>query len=216
LILCQAILTVPKHLEEARELLKTVSAPNNRYQHRPSVVTWGENAVCNTDCSGLGVALLQKAYPWATPDWFKATFAKLKPLAKDFYIAIKKGSAFQPIGKVSDLQPGDWIAIQYEKEADNTGHLMIVNGVVEKIQAAEPQIPDLDQYIVPILDCTSSPHGPKDTRRGTKTGGIGTGEFRLYAKPDGTLNGYAWSISSKAKFYAPGTRDLIVGRLTTP
>ena len=208
-------------LAAAQELLTQVAPENTSYKHKEPVVRWSTDpanpAWCHTDCSGLIIALLEHNDPQFDGDAFKRWLNARRPTARRFYDAIAEGKGFQRIEKISDVQPGDIIAMKYQPGGENTGHTMLVAGAPHQIAAVEPLSEGTTQWLVTIIDETGSGHGPNDTRRlegGKFRSGLGQGEFRLYAHPDGTLAGYAWSAHPRSQFYgADGDRVVAVGRL---
>ncbi|HVT13412.1 MAG TPA: hypothetical protein VHE55_14190 [Fimbriimonadaceae bacterium] len=205
---------VPPHLTEARRLVEAVRAEETSYRHNDSVVIWpgeGKPAECRTDCSGLWDALIPRAYPPVTTERLQAWLGKKRPRAEDYFAVMKDQTGFRLRKKIADIQPGDFIAIKYEAGADNTGHTMIVDAAPGPIAATAPLVEKTSQYSVLVIDVTSTPHGPTDSRgKGT---GLGRGTIRLYANPDGTLAGHAWSLSPKSKFRPMSLRPIQVGEI---
>jgi hypothetical protein len=79
----------------------------------------------------------------------------------------------------------------------------------------EPIVESTEQWPVTVIDESKSGHGPTDTRRNpdkTFRGGLGKGVFRIYARPNGELAGYAWSTFANSKFYGEGNRGIAIGR----
>jgi len=209
---------VPKHLTEAIALADAIKPDQTEYRHRPSVMKWPSEGgpECRTDCSGFVDLLLQHSYSWADKDWLEEQTGKLRPLASDLYDAVLAHHGFDPVAKISDVQPGDFIVMKYPEDNDNTGHTMLVEHSPRSHSASAP-VHDTDrQWEVDVIDETSSPHGETDSRykgTGVKNGGLGRGTFRLYTHSDGSFSGYAWSLSPKTKFYGPEARQLTIARL---
>lgn len=204
----------PAHLREAEALLAAVKPEGTSYRHKPDEVDW-KAGVCHTDCSGFISILLSHTYRGIDADWFKSNLGASRPLARHFYRAFVDGKGFKRIERVSEIEPGDFIAIQYEPGADNTGHIMLVAENPENIAEASPAVPNTTQVRIAVIDQTSSNHGIDDTRyqaNGKARAGLGRGAFRLYVSRDGSVAGYAWSLSPKSKFYGPDTRALAIGR----
>ena len=212
----------PKHLVDARKLLKSVLPENSSYQHKNTVVKWqGENdaaqSECHTDCSGLMNSLLEHSYPYFNENQFKKLFGKKRPLAEHYFQAIQDGKGFDSIAKIQEVKPGDFIAIKYGPGEKNTGHVMLVSGPPKLHPASDPKVDGTEQWELSVIDSSMSGHGKTDSRSksdGTFYQGLGQGVFRIYAKKSGALAGYSWSISAKSEYHDAKDRPLAIGRLT--
>ena len=173
-------LTKPKHLEDALLLLEGLGSrwENNNYQHGKPNVTWkGINGaadyVSQTDCSGFMSKLLQHSYgDYFTEERFKQWMEKKRsrPLAEDFHYAIITEKDFIQIEKITQVQPGDIIAIKYipdsdPKTKDNTGHVMLVLEPPKKRDSTKPMVKKTLQWEVKVIDQSCSGHGKYDSRR---------------------------------------------------
>ncbi len=209
----------PPHLREAVRLADAIKPEQTEYRHRPSLVHWPEDsggAECRTDCSGFVDLLLRHSYSWISREWLENQTGKKRPLAGDLYDAIQGHKGFDPVGRIADVLPGDFIVMKYPVDSDNTGHAMLIESLPKKHAATEPLEPKTEQWEVAVIDETSSPHGSTDSRYqgpGIKNGGLGRGTFRIYTNPDGTFDGYTWSPGPKNKFYGPDTRPMVIARL---
>jgi hypothetical protein len=106
----------PKHLADAVNLLKTLSADNTSYRHKDTVVKWSDGAgqgECHTDCSGFLNSLIEHSYPQHDTDSLKRWLGKARPTADSYYEAIKAKRGFSRITEIADIQPGDIIAVKY-------------------------------------------------------------------------------------------------------
>jgi hypothetical protein len=212
----------PPLLAAAEELVRQVAPERTTYKHKEPEVRWSDDpanpAYCHTDCSGLIIALLEHCYPQKFDDGaFKRWLEARRPTARRFYDAITAERGFLRVNKVAETRLGDVIAIKYQPGGDNTGHIMLVAEVPRRSEpAVAPRIEGTEQWLVTIIDETTSGHGPADTRRGADgkyRPGLGRGVLRLYAHPDGTLAGYTWSTFANSKFYgADEDRVLAIGR----
>lgn len=173
--------TKPKHLEDALLLLEGLRWENNNYQHGKPSVTWkGVNGASDyqskTDCSGFMSELLQHSYgDYFTPEHFKQWTRKkypTRPLAKDFHYAIVNQKDFIQIQEITQVQPGDIIAIKYLKKEDNdntengkpsTGHVMLVAETPKQSSLIEGN----RLWEVKVIDQSKSGHGKYDSRRKT-------------------------------------------------
>jgi hypothetical protein len=200
----------PAHLGWAEEIALNVSPDNNIYATDPSYIHWpgvqGADTYENrTVCGTFVTRVLQQAYGWDGDDfkaWFKYTSS---PFAKDYHKAIAEGNGFLIIQKISDIQSGDIIAIDYPDTPDipddPSGHVMIAAGPPARRSATAPVKAGTTQYTIEVIDSTQWPHGSTDTRclglptcsAATKDTGAGIGFFRLYADAAGTIVGYTWS-----------------------
>jgi hypothetical protein len=211
-----------KHLEALLALLNDIRPENTSYRHKDGEVIWkGQGgapaAVCHTDCSGLVNAILKQCYGIGE-DRLRTWLGTARPLAKQYHQAILAEKGFQRIKKISDVAPGDLIAIRYEPGAGNTGHTMFIVEKPQPVTASKPEIPDTTQYQVTIIDCSSTGHGPQDTRRQADAryaSGLGRGVCRLYCDPQGEIVGYTWSMAGGSKYYDK-ERHLVVGRFKLP
>ncbi|MEO7092067.1 MAG: hypothetical protein ABI175_02375, partial [Polyangiales bacterium] len=146
------------------------------------------------DCSGFVGYDLTKAIPDALGT-VSAASGTARPLAKDFELFFEaipvggKTGRWHRVTTPADLVPGDVVA--WLKPADvassNTGHVLIVRGPVTK----NPK--RADEWLVPITDSTSTPHGVADSRSATGTTGLGTGTIGLLVDAKGAPIGYRWT-----------------------
>jgi hypothetical protein len=208
------------HLEWARKLVDGVTPETNLYASRPTVVSWegvdGASETRNRSvCSALVAHLLMRAYGYRAADfasWLGGRF----PRAAGFHDAIAAGRGFDRIRRVEDIRPGDVLAIKYPPGTRPTGHVLLAAARPAERRATAPVVPGTAQYELSVIDSSHTGHGPADTRhyaKGKYHSGVGQGVFRLYAAADGTIAGYSWSVTKASEFYAPGERDLVVGRL---
>jgi hypothetical protein len=210
----------PDHLEWARRLIAGVTPETNVYASRPTVVTWtgvaGATETRNrTVCSSLVAHVMMQAYGYRAADfatWLGGRF----PRAAGFHDAIASGHGFDPVPRITDIRPGDVLAIKYPPGSHPTGHVLLAASRPAERRATEPVVPGTKQYEISVIDSSHTGHGPTDSRhyaKGKFHTGVGEGLFRLYAGPDGTLVGYSWSVTKASEFYAPGDRHLVIGRL---
>ena len=125
-------------------------------------------------------------------------------------------TTFNASSRISDVRPGDVIAIKYPAGSENTGHVMLVAAAPQRSQNSEPMVAGTEQWTVTIIDETSSSHGKGDTRLGAdgkSRAGVGRGVFRIYADSRGNVMGYTWSTSRRSEFRAQNDRHLDIGRL---
>jgi hypothetical protein len=172
-------LTKLKHLEDALLILQGLLPDNNKYQHGKPTVIWQDvngatDYLSIADCSGFISELLSHSYSdYFTAERFQQwsrTGKRKRPLAENFYYAIAHQKDFIQIKKITEVQPGDIIAIKYIRDSDprtkdNTGHLMLVVETPKKIKSTKPIVENTIQWEVVIIDQSCSGHGLYDSRR---------------------------------------------------
>jgi hypothetical protein len=194
-------------IQESREIFSNTKEAT--YSHKINVSE--DKGAYHFDCSGFVTFALEKGTPKAAQELEKGVKSLAeqegkktpkRPLAKHFvgfFEALEEGKwkaqAWQPVKRVSELEPGDVLAwlMPAEIESRNTGHVMIVR------EKPKPHPLHPNEWIVPIVDSTSRPHGPTDSRAASKTTGLGVGEVVVVADERGMPNGYRWSPNSKKK-----------------
>ena len=106
-----------------------------------------------TDCSNFSDVLFQRAYGW----WPPTTHAR--PLAEDFYWAVRDGNHFVSVDRASELRVGDVIALLYgASDGGDTGHVAFVDALPEPFDGA-PVVAGLTQLVVSIVDSSHGFHG---------------------------------------------------------
>jgi hypothetical protein len=220
---------VPRHLQEAHRLLKSLNPHNTSYKHGTPDVQWervkgARFSVCHTDCSGFLDELILHSYPKYNAESLRKWFGvKKRPLAHHYYATLMAQKGFRRIEKIGQVLPGDIIAIKYKpgKTADNsTGHTMLVVARPKKHTASDEIIDNTTQWEVLVMDQARSGHGETDSRyKGKAKGkriyhpGLGTGSLRLYTRKDGTIEGYSWSLEKASRHYDTQEVPLVIGRL---
>lgn len=192
---------IPAHYQWAKILYDNVAGTNKTsYQNFNITVMWGDESCDNeyrsdTDCSGIVTAVLQRAYNLSiTDNW---AYAYL-------YAETTKDQTFGFSNiKTDEAATGDIFSIAYYQEPGtfgNTGHMGFITSPAYVIPSTEPIIPNTVQWALPILDQTSTPHFPNDSRSaGMK--GLGTGVMRVYTDIDtGAITGYTWSPTRTAYY----------------
>jgi hypothetical protein len=204
----------------------------------PATVTWGRpddltSWVARARCSSFMTAVLKHTYSWASDAYYLQYFQEKVPEAADYCSAFTNGTAgprFQRIRKVTDLRPGDLIAIDYKPEPGtdpatvNTGHIVMVREV-KGVYTGNSTVNNETQYAVEILDCTSDPHGVygkasyapyPDTRMVDDVNnlqGVGIGHMMVYAdNASGEFSRYRWSVNSGTS-YTPDKRPIAAARI---
>ncbi|MBP2329577.1 hypothetical protein JOF56_009962 [Kibdelosporangium banguiense] len=229
------------HQQVAEELVDHLNAIGwprerryNRYRQgsEETEVRWGRPERSTTyknvsQCASFVTKTLTHTYSWAKPIFFKENFGKYSPRARDYYDAIADNDNSVPhftrINKITDLQPGDLIAIKYPESKKPTGHVMLVRRVKGRYGMGEA-LDGRRPYVVEIIDTTKNAHGSAgpsgdgaypDTRinGSTKETGAGYGHMLFYADENGTFAGYQWSVSSH-RIVRVDDRPVVAARIT--
>lgn len=208
--------SVDAHLAAARDLLARLDPQQTHYAHGQGSVRWDDPPQSDTDCSGFVDHLLMHVYGYGAAD-FVRWFGSTRPSARRYYDAIAAQQGFVQLARVSDLQPGDFIAVKYLARSDNTGHLMLVDAPPVHRQQAGAD-PHGEVWQVTVIDSAESGHGPTDTRHGQGADGrdrdgLGRGVLRLYADAQAQVTGFSWSMLPSSAFRGPDTEPVVLGRL---
>lgn len=214
---------LPRHLENARILQQNTLPQNTSYRHQDRIVTWkGEKGAviyqCHTDCSGLIDSLLNYSYGIGSEELRRWLGGRSRPLARNYYDAFVEKNGFEHIQNVSQVLPGDFIAMKYlagfGDVGHDTGHIMVVDAVPRMAESNQEHGTTVKRWGVQVIDCSHG-HGRDDTRyhNGKFWPGIGRGTFSLFTNEQGSILGYSWSPSKDSEFYGPDKRPLAVGRL---
>lgn len=223
---------------EVRLISSQTARDNNVYLvGASSRVIWGtpddlSSWIAQARCSSFITRVLKHTYGWATDDYFTQYFQDRIPEAADYRQAFTNGTAgprFQQIRKVTDLQPGDLISVDYMGQVeDNTGHIVMVREV-KGVFSGVADFPGETQYAVEVVDCTGEPHGvyaltnyPKypDTRMVSLVAeenfeGAGIGHMMFYASDTtGEFSRYRWSVNTRKEHaYPVADRPLSAARI---
>lgn len=209
---------VPRHLELVRSLERDVPAERTTYQHSPTEVVWTGRAACYADCSGLVNEAMKRSLSLdgaGLSAWLKRD----RPLAVDYFRAISEGRGFERVESLGDVRPGDVIAIRYERGSGNSGHVMIVDREPRPVPGRPPTVPGTTQWLVAVIDCSSTGHGPGDTRwndHAKVRTGLGRGDLRVYLDGSGAIAGHTFTTEESAPFREQGARPLAIGRPMRP
>ncbi len=203
------------HLKFTRKFLKDLKPDLNKFQRQPMVVKFGPNPVCYADSITVWNEILPEVYPQLKERGLDQWLGGIPPQPGHYAKAIEAENNFKQIISLHELQPGDFIAIRYDKEKDS-GHLMMVNAVPKRHQANAPFLDESFQWLVEIIDLTSEPHGEGDPRYrkgGKHEGGFAKANFRFYVDGYGRPLGYTWTPGSRSKLYFRSEREIVFGRL---
>jgi hypothetical protein len=209
------------HLSAARDIVSRIDLSRTSYEHGQGTVDWGGTPSSYTDCSGFVDHLLMHSYGY-TPDDFKRWFDSHRPSAKRYYQAIEEQTGFRHLERITDLRPGDFIAVKYLTRTDETGHIMLVDQVPQRAPANESRAKYGGQpgeaWLVQVIDSSESGHGPTDTRHkrganGRDHDGLGRGVLRVYTDMQGRVIGFSWSATSVSEFRGADSEPVALGRL---
>ena len=213
----------PAHLNQARQLVDNLKGTSlNEYGGGKRHIDWDMHPCeARTVCSSFTTLLLEHSYNWPA-GFMKKWVGDGNPMAADYYDAIVAHNGFLQVVHVGKIEPGDILAVRYTDHhvsrngVEDTGHVMVVDQVVEGREDKEPLKAGLKQYFISVIDSSASGHGTSDTRRigkGQYTGGIGKGIMRIYADSDDHIAGYTWSDQKNSEFFSAPSRILVIGRL---
>jgi hypothetical protein len=221
--------------------LLTIAAPAMAYDHLLSAFDFIDNAVVNTTGSncvidwtpgaysgqtlgaGFFTATISDAQGWAPSD-VHAHWGMYCPSSPAYYTAIGFGNYFIHITKAVDIQVGDLLVINNTTGIAGTysGHTVMITALPTVRASTNPIVAGTTQWLLPITDSTTSPHGCTDTRYNglaclpaNFSAGAGEGDMRIYTDTaTGDLRGYTWSTaSSTTSYFSPAVRPYRVGRL---
>ncbi len=213
-------------------LAQNVTDANNLYTGDDQRLRWpgvdGATQYENrSNCAGFVTRSLKQAF--ALDDaYFRGWMDSTGPSSARYHDNIVAQNRFVQVTRIEDIRRGDIVAIKYiDAGSGGTGHTMVAQRPASlRAVATRPLVADTVQYELRVIDSTSSPHGAGDTRKGTGPNGsdqdgAGFGTVRLYARPDGTLAGYTWSLSTGSSYYtatspASDRRSMVFGRLALP
>jgi hypothetical protein len=106
------------------------------------------------DCSSFSDLLMKRSYGWVPPT------QRTRPLAQDYYWAIRNGVHFTEITNVNDIRTGDVIALKYPANDSDTGHVAWVDAA-PVVFTGPPGEPGLTGYAVTVIDSSDAFHdGP--------------------------------------------------------
>lgn len=211
--------TEPAHLTWAVLLVDNILPEHNEYGTNPSYIRWeGVNGATRyenrTQCNSLLTHLLMQAYGWTTTD-IRSWMGSTSPSAAIYHDAIAAENGWELIPLVSDVVPGDVLAIRYPAGGSVSGHVATVVEAPVLRTATAPFTTDTLQFEVLVVDSTASTHGAGDTRRQTDPwdAGVGMGVMRLYTDGELRIVGHTWSLSTGSVYYDQATRHAVIGRL---
>jgi len=203
LVLAQTPPSASLLLEEGQRELSLMWTSS--YQHKTQVDE--PSGQFDYDCSGFVDYALKKVAPAAYKELPISKASAKRPLAQDFYNFFSsltgssltgssltgsrltgKTAHWEPIGKATDLKPGDlvsWLRPP-DNDSNNTGHVMLVRARA----ALNPRDPQ--EVLVEVLDSTTSPHAQDSRAQGQSGRGLGIGTIGILTDAAGQALAYHW------------------------
>lgn len=208
--------TGPAHVAGAEKLLADLTiSRQNVYASSPSYILWdGTSSQARTVCGTFITNLLLRSYNW-TSSTFTSWLGTTSPYADTYYAAIVARNNFTRIDNITQVQPGDIIAIKY-LDSGTTGHAMVVDSLARAHSALSPIVAGTTQYSITVIDSSSGYHGAADTRRtspSTTGNGVGRGSIRVYVDSALKPVGYSWSDEAGSPYISMSQRPLAIGRI---
>jgi len=159
-----------------------------------------------SDCSSFITKLLQASYGFTNAN-FTSWTGESDPEAEDYYDAAMANKGFSAFRNVNSIRSGDLFIIKYTGSQKDTGHIVLITAPPTYVGVSTRSgVEGCLVYDLPILDVTSSPHGPSDSRYATGQPGIGTGVMRIYTDSAGNLVTYQWSNLPNGSIYSTTDR----------
>ncbi|MDI1461172.1 hypothetical protein QEZ54_09360 [Catellatospora sp. KI3] len=180
-----------------------------------------------TTCAPFVTLSLKAAYGWADDTYFSTYLGSTSPTSAQYYAKFTAGTVpnLDRRTKVTELVPGDLIAIKYSgsdsSAGDPTGHTAFYAG---RTQVERDGDAATVEWAVSVVDSTSNPHGVAstnpaspylnfpDTRAvgATEYDGVGQGYLVIQADATGTVLGYWWGINENltSQFHAVADRPI--------
>jgi hypothetical protein len=213
----------PIHLRKARELIQAALTENNEYATDPSYLGWfwqdGQRTVhLRTVCSTFVTLLLQESYH-LDQITIRAWTGSGSPTASAWHDAITQQNGFEKIDNFRNIRVGDFIAINYPNDRNASGHIVIVADLPRSRIATSPVVQGTQQFELSVIDSSSFPHGPEDTRmlpNSVRVGGLGRGTMRFYLDAENRLVGHTWSIFRNSEYRNISSYPIAIGRLLLP
>lgn len=208
----------PAHVETLRDLERDTPLESIEYRHRPTTVVIpdepGEQGVVRADCSGLLNEVL-KHTETLDDAALSAWFGRPRPVARSYAEAIRDERGFTRIARLSDAAIGDIIAIMYEEDASNTGHVMVIDAKPGRLRSTGVDGAAYE-WRCEVIDSSATGHGEGDSRfqNGKRIrAGLGRGFFRIFTDAHGVPVAHAFTVSANAKVRSVNDRPLYIGRI---
>ena len=228
---------IPKHIQLGRDLVQNIKPENNEYSNSRRHVRFPGDLFSSgytvyTDCTGFVEAMLDRAYGFSPS--FSTKTLKDRFSVIDYVDGIERSESFTRVTRVDDLRVGDVVAWKFLKKVTSkrvNGHIMMVNGAPRKLETSRRA--GLVQWEVPVIDSSSSPKSPDDTRlvsksdseeedatheggnagkQGKRTG-AGAGRVSLYSDENGNLVAMSFGFHNSKIFKHGESLYYVMGRL---
>jgi hypothetical protein len=225
---------VPKHIQLAREIVQNVKPDNNYYSNSNRHISlptdlFSSSYRVNTDCLGLVEEVVWRA---SKIDWnFSTKKFQDRYSIIDFVNGVDRGEGPKKIQKITDLKPGDVVAWKYliDYKVKYNGHIVFVDSAPVKVNR-EPKIDGLIQWEIWIIDSSTGPASPDDTRyvKGTsaaqadgalttkaealKQTGIGRGRIYLYSDGEGNFKAMSYAFRTSKPVIQDVGRHFVMAR----
>jgi len=226
--------SVPKHVQVARDFLANTAPADNRYVSRGAMYTkapgdfMSSKYVVNTDCKGFVADVVRRAYDYRM-SFSGRSLGRGESSITDWVDGVEnKGEGFDQIKNINDLKVGDYAMWSHEPLADNArGHIVMIDKPPRKLKTSRME--GLDQWEIYVIDSTGHAHSADDTRYvkgdsaakseggygtdGRSPNGVGTGRMYLYADADGTVKAVS---NGFPKSTIQTTWHVVLGRVRVP
>ncbi len=142
------------------------------------------------DCSGFTDYVIARVMPAHFREL--AAASRPRPLAQHYvsFFGDMRAPSWEPVSRVADLVPGDFVAWVAPSDSSNTGHIVVVR--------ENPSAQRDGSFRVPMWDATSKPHGDEDPRAAQGATGVGEATIVLFVDARGAPNAHAWSVGAQA------------------
>jgi hypothetical protein len=200
-------------IQAAQDLTNNILPADNAWG-TPCSINWTSYTATTNGACLFSLSLIQANLSYTTQT-IKGFWGSTNPGSALFYDKIVAGVHFTNITNIANIASGDLISIKY---TSTTGASMMVDvAPVAWSPATAPLQTGTSQWIVGIIDSTTTPHGDTDSRwhadvDGAHDQGVGTGDMRLYTDATGAIVGYTWTLDNGSVYYDQATRQLGVGR----
>lgn len=229
----------PAHWVRAMQYTMDIDAVNNVYGPDCDIYYDDDEVLhARSKCGSYVAKVWRQSYPGLQYSVMSSLFEWGSPNARRWYDGINEQRTHDTnngtfgtvvLTSVWDLSAGDVLVSKYQK-GSSSGHVMMFDMAARKGVLDVEQIPgynEVEVFAVSILDCTSSPHGDCDTRKGaepdnTDDQGIGRALIYIMADPEtGEMVGWTWSTISSTIYQctdseADNYRPLIGGYIYGP
>jgi hypothetical protein len=169
-------------------------------------------------CTTYLYALLERSYQWdkeAIVRWLGPN--KDDRHADKLFARCQAGVGVSPVATQAAIRIGDLVVMDYRSDKVPTGHVGVVDALPQK--TTDSKAPkDSFVFAITIIDQSSAPHDPQDTRwiRSGSTapqayGGLGRGTMLIATNPEGSIT--AWARGPSSTWYTLEQRPLGFFRL---